>query len=115
MGICRLEEARSKLYQPLWINSTNLPHVLFTGQDKLKIHNPVRLSLEERRRRVDKDRILLYHSFVTFLWIFTGCMEEEARTDCFPDFVKVAASADKVQLVAVHDLQQLLAHILCTL
>ena len=39
-------------------------------------------------------------------------MEEEARGDGLPDLVEVAAGRHQVQLVAVHDCQQLLPHIL---
>ena len=64
---------------------------------------------------MDEDRVLLHNSLVPFLGILAGRMEEEARADRFSNLVEVAASTDKVQLVAVHDLQKLLAHILSTL
>ena len=57
-------------------------------------------------------RILLNNCLVAFLWVLACCMEEESRADGFPDLVVVTARADQVQFIAVHDLQQLLAHIL---
>ena len=39
-------------------------------------------------------------------------MMEEAADDGFTDFVPVLASADDVELVTIHDLQDLLAHVL---
>ena len=113
--ICCLEEPGRQLHKPFGIYGAHLPHVLLAGQHQLKVDHPIRLTLKQRRGRVNENRVLLHNCLVAFLWVFACSMKEEPRADSLADLVIVTPTCDKVQLVAVHNLQQLLAYILRSL
>ena len=52
--------------------------VLARGEDQLVVDDPLRVSVEKRRRRVDVDRGALDECLVSFLGVFLGRVSEKA-------------------------------------
>ena len=77
--------------------------------------HPLWLSVEEAGAGVDGDDLTVHQGPVTLLRIFLGGVPEEARADCFLNPGGGLPTAYYVQLVSVHDSQQLLPHILSSL
>mmetsp|Transcript_34510 Transcript_34510/g.90808 ORF Transcript_34510/g.90808 Transcript_34510/m.90808 type:complete len:344 (-) Transcript_34510:93-1124(-) len=107
-----LEEARRELEEPFGLDGDDLAHVLLCGKHEFVIDEPFRILIEERRRRVDVDDLALIHRLVALLRVLLGRVHEEAATDRAAYLREVPSTADELELVTVHDRQQLLAHVL---
>ena len=61
---------------------------------------------------MDEHRLLLHQALVPLLRVLPRRVEEEAGADGLLDLDVVAPRGDEVELVAVHDGHELLAHVL---
>ena len=72
----------------------HLAHILFAGEHKFMVDDPVRLPLEECGAGVNEDRGLLHDCLIPLLRVFAGCMEEEAAANRHPDLIVVGATGN---------------------
>mmetsp|Transcript_17127 Transcript_17127/g.28163 ORF Transcript_17127/g.28163 Transcript_17127/m.28163 type:complete len:206 (-) Transcript_17127:3192-3809(-) len=113
-GVGLLEEGGGQLGQPLGLDGTHLPHVLLGRQHKLVIEHPFGVLVEEGGGGMDVDGLALHQSAVPLLRVLLGCMRKEATADGLADLVEVLPRRYNVQLIPVHNGQQLLADVLGT-
>mmetsp|Transcript_27535 Transcript_27535/g.59266 ORF Transcript_27535/g.59266 Transcript_27535/m.59266 type:complete len:276 (+) Transcript_27535:374-1201(+) len=111
-GVGRLEEAGRKLDEPLGIDGHHLTHVLLGGEHELVVEDPLGVAVEDGGGGVDVDDLALVHCLVALLRILLRRVHEVARGDGLAHLRVVLARRDDLQLVAVHDSEQLLAHVL---
>ena len=78
------------------------------------VDEPLRVAVEESGRRVDVHDLPLVHRLVSLLRVLFGRVHEKARCDRLADLCVVLAAGVQLELVPVHDGEQLLAHILGT-
>lgn len=99
-GVKSFEESWSQFNEPLGIYDDNLTHVLLSSHRKFMVDDPVGLSLGKSTAGMYVDSLILHQSFITFLWILPGCMEEEASSYGFPYLCKVFPSTHYIQFVS---------------
>ena len=73
-----LEEGRRVLDQPLRVDGRHLAHVLLRRLNDLVINDPLRLPVEQRRRRVNRDHLRVDQRSVAFRRILLGCVPEKS-------------------------------------
>lgn len=73
-----LEEGRRVLDEPLGVDGSHLAHVLLRRLDDLVIDDPLRLPMEQRRRRMDGDHLGVHQRPVALRWILLGCVPEKS-------------------------------------
>lgn len=76
------------------------------------IHDPFRLMLKESARRMNVYRLTVDQCSIPFLRVFLGRVTEEAGADRLLHSLDISSARDHVQLVSIHDAQQLLSDIL---
>ena len=73
-----LEEGRRVLDQPLRVDGRHLAHVLLRRLNDLVINDPLRLPVEQRRRRVNRDHLRVDQRSVAFSRILLGRVPEKS-------------------------------------
>ena len=109
---------RVKLHEPFRINHLDLfARVLFRRLHELVVDDPLRLTVEQfAAHRVNVDHLTVYQGTIAPLRIpFCRVPEEARKTDGLLNAGSVPSSRHHVQLVPVHDAEQLFAHGLSTL
>lgn len=99
VGIRNLEELWCHLHQPFRLDGRDVMTILPSCQNQLIVNQPLRISVEQRRGRVDIHRCPLSKRFISLLWIFLGRIPEEARAYRFTDPVIVSASGYDIMFV----------------
>mmetsp|Transcript_2661 Transcript_2661/g.9436 ORF Transcript_2661/g.9436 Transcript_2661/m.9436 type:complete len:429 (+) Transcript_2661:131-1417(+) len=111
-GICLCVEGGRQLDEPLGLDGHDLAHVLLAGHDQLVVDDHLWVLLEERAARVDVDLRAVGQRLVALLGVLLGGVLEVAGADRLAHARQVAAARHDGDAVAVHDGQQLLAHVL---
>mmetsp|Transcript_63743 Transcript_63743/g.137104 ORF Transcript_63743/g.137104 Transcript_63743/m.137104 type:complete len:424 (+) Transcript_63743:406-1677(+) len=89
-----------------------LAQVLLCRQDELVVHNPFRVPLVQGGARVDIDLLVLGQCPVTLLGITAASIAKVAGGDALPDPVVVIAASHNLELVPVHERDELLPDVL---
>ena len=108
----KLEKGRSQLDQPLWVDSRHGVHVLLGGLHNFVVHHPLGLTVEQRAARVNGHDLRVDQGSVPLLRVLLGRVPKEAGTDGLLDAGDGLATGNDVQLVPVHDPEQLLSNVL---
>lgn len=98
----------------LWFNSGRAMHVFLGREHKGVENNVFRGFPKQRRAWMQINGRALDEGLVTLLGILPGSVPEEARAERLADFCRVAATRDDTVVVALHDLDELLADVLRT-
>eukprot|EP00162_Nutomonas_longa_P013791 comp21710_c0_seq1/m.48328 comp21710_c0_seq1/g.48328 ORF comp21710_c0_seq1/g.48328 comp21710_c0_seq1/m.48328 type:complete len:398 (-) comp21710_c0_seq1:968-2161(-) len=109
-----LEKVRRELNEPLRLDRNAVAHVLLGRHQKLVVDEIVGGLVEDRRARVDVDALALNKGLVGahVRRVLLGCIRKESSGDRHANAVVCAPARDNVELVAVHDCEQLLADVL---
>ena len=110
--IGELEESRRELDEPLRIDSDDLAHILLRRQNELVINDPIGLPIEQRTRRMNVDRLIISQRLVALLRILARRVAKEAAANRHLNARRRSTARDDVQLVSIHDAEELLSHVL---
>ena len=116
LGIAFFEVFRGYFKEPLGINRTNFAHILLCCLYKLMVNYPLGTFVEQRRRWMDEDLLVITDRLVAFSWVLAAAVVEETCTDSLAYLgvvLQVQSSArDHGKSESFHDLDQLLTHVL---
>ena len=108
------EEHRTHLCQPFWVHSCHTLHVLLAGVHQLMVHNVVRGVAQAVQGAAGVQEAGHPASAVVVLpdALQLGCIVEVGAANGFADNVPVRAGGGDGDLLLLHDVQQLRAHLL---
>ena len=116
LRIAFFEVFGSYLEEPFGVDGAHLPHILFSGLDKLMVDDPLGSFVEQRRTWVDKHLLVIADGFVALCGVLAAAVVEEASADRLSNLSVVlqlqASARDHWEAEALHYLHQLLPHIL---
>lgn len=93
------EELGCNVDEPFRFDGSDVVAIFPRGQDQFVIDNPLRIAVEQRRRRVDIDRSSLDECLVSLLRVLFRSMSEEPRGYCSTDAVEVLARRQYIMFV----------------
>ena len=98
--VCDLEELWCELNQPLWFDHCDIVAVFTSRQDQFVINQPLRISVEQRRRRMYIDRCAFNKGFVPFRKILLRSMPKETRADSFAHTIIIPPGRNNIMFIA---------------
>ena len=81
LGIAFFEVLRGYFKEPLGVNRTYFAHILLRCLYQLVVNHPLGTFVEQRRRRMDEDLLVITDRLVAFSWVLAAAVVEETCTD----------------------------------
>ncbi len=108
-----LKVVGSHINKPLWFYNTYISHILFRSEYQALIDNPFRLFIEQRRRWVNKNSVIINNSLVPLLRVLFRSVIKESGRYGFSDLGIVFITRTLPEFVPIHDLNKLFSYVKC--